>query len=142
MNKKMLLILIVVVLLIVIASGVVFFVVSTKALKPKEETLKINKNIVMYSFDDSFVTNIKDSRKILKSVIEVELENKKIEELLKAREPEIRNEINLILRSKNEQDFEGSEGQSRLQKEILESLRKIIKTDKVLNVYFNEFIIN
>mgnify|MGYP000878507062 FL=1 len=59
-----------------------------------------------------------------------------------ARNPEIRNEINLILREKNEEDLSGSEGQLKLQTEILEALRKLLKTEKILNVYFDEFIIN
>lgn len=141
-NKNILLILIIILLLVVIILGVSFYMMSSKTSKSAEEVLKIDKNIIMYSFDDSFVSNIKESRRILKITIKIELANKKIEELIKAREPEIRNEINFILRSKTEQDLEGSEGQTKLQKQILESIRKIIKSEKVLNVYFDEFIIN
>ncbi len=141
MNKKMLLIIIAVVLLILIILGIVFIIVTTKIPDSKEKAIKINKKIVMYGFDESFVTNIKDSKKILKTVIEVELANKKIEELVKARESEIRNEIYLILRSKKEKDFDGAEGQINLQKEITDSIRNIIKSKDVLNVYFREFII-
>lgn len=141
MNKKMLLIIIAVALFIIIIAGVVFFMLSINSSKPKEEVLKLDKNIIMYSFEDSFVTNIKDSKKILKTVIDVEIADKKIEELITAREPEIRNEINLILRSKTEKDLEGSEGQESLQNELLASLRKIIKTEKIINIYFKEFII-
>ncbi len=141
MNKKMLLIIIAVALFIIIIAGVVFFMLSINSSKPKEEVLKLDKNIIMYSFEDSFVTNIKNSKKILKTVIDVEIADKKIEELITAREPEIRNEINLILRSKTEKDLEGSEGQESLQNELLASLRKIIKTEKIINIYFKEFII-
>lgn len=140
-NKNILLVLIVIILLLIIVLGVAFYMISTNASGSKEETLKIDKKIIMYSFDESFVSNVKDSRKILKITISIELANKKIEELVLARGPEIRNEINYILRSKNEQDLEGSEGQAKLQKQILEATRKIIKSEKVLNVYFNEFII-
>lgn len=141
MNKKMLLIIIAVILLIVIISGIVFIIVSTNNSRPKEEVLKLDKKIVMYEFDESFVTNVKDSKKILKTVIEVELASKKIEELVGARESEIRNEIYLILRSKREEDFDGAEGQIKLQKEITDRIKNIIKTENVLNVYFREFII-
>lgn len=140
-NKNIFLVLIVIILLLMIVLGVAFYMMSSRASDPRGEVLKIDKNIVMYSFDESFVSNIKDSRRILKITISIELANKKIEELVKAREPEIRNEINSILRSKNEQNLEGAEGQTKLQKQILESIRSIIKSEKVLNVYFNEFII-
>ncbi len=142
MNKKMLLILIAVILLIAITLAIVFVVLSLNTTKPKEETLKINKSHVMFTFADSFVTNIKESKRILKSVIEVEVADRKTENLLIAREAEIRNEIYLTLRSKKEEDFEGAEGQTNLQKEIMDIIKRILKTDKVLNVYFLEFIIS
>jgi len=107
----------------------------------EEESLKINKNIIMYSFDESFISNVKDSNRILKVTIKMELSNSKIQEIVKARNPEIRHEINLLLRGKTEEDLKGSEGQSNLQKEILNVTRKLLNTEKVLNVYFDEFII-
>lgn len=140
-NKNILLVLTVIILLLMIVVGVAFYMLSINASSSKEDVLKVDKKIVMYSFDESFVSNVLDSRRILKVTINIELANKKIEELIVAREPEIRNEINYILRSKNEQDLEGSEGQLKLQKQILEAIRKIIKSEKVLNVFFSEFII-
>lgn len=141
-NKNILLILTVIVLLLIIVLGVAFYMISSKTLSSEEKTIRLDKNIVMYSFDDSFISNVKDSRRILKIIVKIEIENNKIQKLIEAREPEIRNEINLILRSKTEQDLEGSEGQTKLQKQILDCIKGIIKTEKILNVYFDEFIIN
>ena len=118
-NKNILLILTVIVLLLIIVLGVAFYMISSKTLSSEEKTIRLDKNIVMYSFDDSFISNVKDSRRILKIIVKIEIENNKIQKLIEAREPEIRNEINLILRSKTEQDLEGSEGQTKLQKQIL-----------------------
>jgi len=106
-----------------------------------QETYKIDKNIKMYSFEDPFVSNVKDSNKILKLVVRLELSNSKIEEIAIARTPQLRHEINLLLRGKTEEDLKGSEGQSNLQKEILDVTRKLLNTEQVLNVYFDEFII-
>lgn len=141
MGKRKILIMIVVVLIfIIIVSVFTLFFIRENSIK-KDDMIKIDKNIRMYSFDNSFVTNLKDSKRILKATIKLELSNSKIEEIVIARNPEIRNEINLILRGKNEEALKGSEGQAMLQKEILDTLRKLLKTESLLNVYFDEFII-
>lgn len=141
MGKRKILIMTVAALSLIIMISLAAILLTRGNSIKKEEMIKIDKNIKMYSFEDSFVTNLKDSKKILKATIKLELSNSKIEEVVDARNPEIRNEINLILRGKNEEDLNGSEGQTMLQKEILETLRKLLKTENILNVYFDEFII-
>ena len=106
-----------------------------------QESIKIDKNIKIYSFDEPFVSNIKDSNKILKIIIKLEISNSRIEEVVDAKNPEIRHEINLLLRGKTEEDLKGSEGQSMLQREILDLIKKLLDTESVKNVYFDEFII-
>jgi len=137
--KKNILLIIVIILLIIIIFGMTVLFMQKNA--ANEETFKIDKNIKMFSFDSPFISNVKDSNKILKVIIRLELSNSKIEEVINARSPELRHEINLILRGKTEEDLKGSEGQSNLQREILGVTRKLLNTEKVLNVYFDEFII-
>jgi len=136
--KKNILLVIVIILLIIITFGLTVLFMQNNA---GQETYKIDKNIKMYSFEDPFVSNVKDSNKILKLVVRLELSNSKIEEIAIARTPQLRHEINLLLRGKTEEDLKGSEGQSNLQKEILDVTRKLLNTEQVLNVYFDEFII-
>jgi len=135
-----LIIVIILLVFVIIATGFILYFIKSND-TAKEELLKVDKNIIMYSFDDSFISNVKDSKKILKITIKLELPNSKIEKLIDARNPEIRNEVNLILRGKTEEDLNGSEGQVKLQEEILGVVKKILKTDKILNVFFDEFII-
>jgi len=138
--KKNILLIIVIILLIIITIGITALFMQ-KNTTNEEEAIKIDKNIKMYSFDSPFISNVKDSNKIIKVTIRLELSNSKIEEVINARSPELRHEINLLLRGKTEGDLKGSEGQSNLQKEILGVTRKLLNTEKVLNVYFDEFII-
>lgn len=135
-----LIIAIILLVFVIIATGFVLYFIKMND-TAKEELVKVDKNIVMYSFDDSFISNVKDSKKILKITIKLELPNSKIEKLIDARNPQIRNEVNLLLRGKTEEDLNGSEGQVKLQEEILGVVKKILKTDKILNVFFDEFII-
>ncbi|MGI5998810.1 MAG: hypothetical protein ACOX89_09130, partial [Lutispora sp.] len=60
MIKKNILLIIVIILIIVITFGLTVFFMQ-KNIGGEEESLKINKNIIMYSFDESFISNVKDS---------------------------------------------------------------------------------
>lgn len=143
MNKKnIILISIIVFLLLIIIFGTVYYIATINNIKkPEDNPIKIDKNIVMYDFGQAFISNVKESKRVLKVSISIELANSKISELIEGRKPEIVNKINLILRDKKEEDLSGAQGQLRLQNEILAEIRKILNTDKVLNIFFSEFIV-
>lgn len=141
-KNNILLIAIIVFLLLVIAIAAVLYVFSlnnTKAVS--DNPIKIDKDVIMYQFDNAFINNLKDTKKLLKVTISLELANSKIQTLVDARKPEILNNINLIVREKTEEDLVGAEGQKKLQREILDTIRKMLNTEKVMNVYFHEFIV-
>lgn len=141
MKKNIILITIIILLLLVIISGIIIYMlVNGQPKEPKEEPRKIDKNLVMVTVGDSFVNNVKDSKKICKVTLKIEI-NKKIEELVTNRESEIRDRINAIVRSKTELDLAGQEGQIKLQKEILIAIQKILNSKDIINVYFDEFIV-
>lgn len=141
MEKKNFLLKIIIILLLIILIAVLIFFLSYRSNSNNQESIKVDKNIKIYSFEDPFISNIKDSNKILKVVIKLELTNPKIEDVINAKNSEIRHEINLLLRGKTEEDLKGSEGQAMVQKEILDVVRKLLDTESVRNVYFDEFII-
>ncbi len=141
MKKNIILIAIIILLLLVIVSGIIVYMIfSGKTAKKAEEPRKIDKNVITVTVGDSFVNNVKDSKKMCKLVLKFEID-KKIEELMLNRESEIRDKINLLIRSKTELDLAGQEGQLKLQKEILQAVRKILNSEKVVNVFFDEFIV-
>lgn len=141
LEKKNFLLKIIIILLLIILIAVLIFFLSYRSNSNNQESIKVDKNIKIYSFEDPFISNIKDSNKILKVVIKLELTNPKIEDVINAKNSLIRHEINLLLRGKTEDDLKGSEGQSMVQKEILDVIRKLLDTESVQNVYFDEFII-
>lgn len=141
-KKNVLLIAIIVFLILAITITVVFYMLSiNKTKNTTDNPIKIDKNVVMYQFENAFVNNLKESKKLLKVTISLELANGKIQELVDGRKPEILNNINSLVREKTEEDLAGAEGQKRLQKEILSTIRKMLNTEKVINVYFHEFIV-
>lgn len=141
LEKKNFLLKIIIILLLIILIAVLIFFLSYRSNSNNQESIKVDKNIKIYSFQDPFISNIKDSNKILKVVIKLELTNPRIEDVINAKNSEIRHEINLLLRGKTEEDLKGSEGQAMVQKEILDVVRKLLDTESVRNVYFDEFII-
>ncbi len=141
-KNNILLIAIIVFLILVIAIAAVFYAFSlNKVQNTSDNPIKIDKDVVMYQFDNAFINNLKESKKLLKVTISLELANSKVQELVDGRKPEILNNINLIVREKTEEDLAGAEGQKKLQKEILGAIRKMLSTEKVMNVYFHEFIV-
>ena len=85
--------------------------------------------------------NIRESRKILKVNLVLETTDEKLSEKLDANRPKITNNILELLRSKDEGSLSVEQGQKILRSEILESVKKIVSSDKVIDVYFVEFII-
>ena len=140
MKKNIILIAIIILLLLVIISGIIIYILLNNQKAMTEEPIKIDKNIMMVTIGDSFVNNVKDSKKICKLTMKVEI-NKDVAELVTYRESEIRDRINSIIRSKTEENLAGKEGQEKLQKEIVEAIRRIINSKEVKNVYFDEFIV-
>ena len=140
MKKNIILIAVIILLLLVIVSGIIIYMILNTPKEVKEEPIKIDKDLMMVTIGDSFVNNVKDSKKICKLTMKVEI-NKDVAELITYRESEIRDKINSMIRSKTEADLEGKEGQEKLQKEIVTAIQNIINSKKVKNVYFDEFIV-
>lgn len=140
MKKNIVLIAIIILLLLLIISGIIMYVILNAPKEVKEEPIKIDKKLMMIAIGDSFVNNVKDSKKICKVTLKVEI-NKEVAELVTYRESEIRDRINALVRSKTEEDLAGKEGQEKLQKEIVEIIQKIINSKEIKNVYFDEFIV-
>jgi len=140
MKKNIILIVIIILLLLIIVSGIIIYMILNNSKEPKEETVKIDKELMMVTIGDSFVNNVKDSKKICKLTMQVEI-YKEVAELITYRESEIRDKINALIRSKTEADLDGREGQEKLQKEIVSIIQKIINSKKIKSVYFDEFIV-
>ncbi len=140
MKRNIILIAIIILLLLVIVSGIIIYMIFNTPKEVKEEPIKIDKDLMMVTMGNDFVNNVKDSKKICKLTLKVEI-NKEVAELVTYRESEIRDRINALIRSKTEVDLAGKEGQEKLQKEIITIIQKIINSKEIRNVYFDEFIV-
>lgn len=140
-NKNFVLIAIIILLLVVILSGIILYIfMLNKPEEPAVKEISIDKKVVLYEFDSSFVNNVKDSKRIAKLTIKMDVDTKLVE-LLDYRNSEIIDKINMIMRNKTEQDLAGVEGQLKLKSEVKEAIKKILSTEKKIEVYIVELIV-
>lgn len=140
-KKNLILIVIIILLLFVILSGIILYIfVINKPEEAKIKEITINKDVVLYDFGAPFVNNVKDSKSMAKLTIKLDVD-KKLVELLDNRKSEIIDKINQIMRGKTEEDLKGVEGQLKVKNEIRDAIRKIISTEKKIEVYVEELIV-
>lgn len=136
--KNLVNILLVVLIIIVsaIAAYLYFFVMNADSL-PSHDT----KNVVYYSPGDSFITNLKGSRRYIKVDIQLELSNKALISEFNKRNAEMRDEIYSTLRDSTVEEIDGAEGQDKLRMKLVERLNKLFNTSDIINVYFTDFVV-
>ncbi len=90
---------------------------------------------------DAFVTNVKDSKRLLKTDIIVEVLDQKTATLLEEKNYLVRDVVNDILRSKTEEELSAADTQRMLNQEITAALGESLSTESVYSVYFNTLVI-
>ncbi len=96
----------------------------------------------IYSLE-TFIVNLVGGRgkNYLKAKVELELDSDKTEIEINKRLPQVRDAILTMLSSKSNEDINTLEGKFQLRAEIISTLNQYLKTGKVRNVYFTDFIV-
>lgn len=136
MSKKGLTIIIISLVALIIGVMIGIFVYMNGPGETKgKELLTYNTGI------EDLYCNIKDSKKVVKINMVIETKNTKLNESLESKKFLIRDLTNEIVVSKTDQDLLGEDGQAKLKKEILARLEEVFKSEEIINIYFNDFII-
>ncbi len=135
MKKKTI---IVIAVLLVAAAGVYFFMLD----KPLPE-----KTYSTYSPGDYFVTNIKDSKALIKTTIVLELhayeeDIESITQYLTENNHILRDIIVFTLRSKTEEELRSENIDLTLREEIVNSISEKMEINYISAVYFNDYVVN
>ncbi len=137
MSKNTIVIIIIVLLLsliVGIAVGIFFFSKNSGEKKEKE--------IQTYSITlEDLYCNIKDSKRILKIRITLETTSEKTLGKLTEKQFLIRDEVNKIIANLTEDELRGKEGQVNLQNQIKTNIVDLFNDESIINIYFNDFII-
>jgi flagellar FliL protein len=144
------------VLLLAVAGGAFFFLYSApsdekiaeeiaqeEAQEPKPQEKKSEAEIGVTVPLKPFVVNLADpkARHFLKATIVLEVDSDKTKEEVDKLLPRIRNDIIMLLSSQTLEDVISIEGKVRLRDGIAARIGRIIGSEKLLNVYFDTFVV-
>jgi flagellar FliL protein len=128
-------VIIIIVAVLLVAGGAVYFLFLKPAPEPE---------LSYYSPGESFVTNIKDSVRLLKTSVVLEISSTDTEEVLeylKENNHVIRDIVLFTLREKTEEELRSMGIDEGLRKELQENISKKMGIDYLQRVYFNDFVI-
>ncbi|MBU0481460.1 MAG: flagellar basal body-associated FliL family protein [Proteobacteria bacterium] len=91
----------------------------------------------------AFTVNLADpkGKRYLKLQVELELENELAVELATKAEPKLRDMVIMLLTSLTFEDVMTPEGKIRIRDELLDRFNRIMRPEKVKNIYFTEFVV-
>lgn len=130
MNKKLLIALAIIALSV--GSAYVGF-----SLVDKESEVKY----YVYQPGEFFVTNITDSRNLLKSNITIEMRDKKKFDEFQKNTFKIRDIIIYVLRSKTYDEIKNPNIQNILKTQIKNNINELFGGDGIEDIFFNEFVL-
>lgn len=136
MNKKVMIIILV---LVLAAAGVLYFTVFKGE---DEEPVRPEDNYYSYVPGDYFITNVKDSSRLLKVTIVLQLDSNKLEEKLKKEQYIIRDNILFYLRSLREEDILSEDIEDNLRANLKPILNEALGFESIVNIYFNDFVMS
>ena len=96
----------------------------------------------MYELE-SFIVNLSggSGNNYLKIKISLELNKEELKTELEKRLPQFRDAILSLLSSKTYTEVKTLEGKSQIRAEIMATMNQYLKTGKITNVYFSDFIV-
>ena len=97
----------------------------------------------IYSYDPGgyFVTNVVDSKNLLKAGLIIEVSGKEQYEELSKNNCNVRDAIICVLRNKAYEEIRDPQIQNELKNEINKMLSRSFDINTIQNIYFNEFVI-
>jgi flagellar FliL protein len=92
---------------------------------------------------ETFLVNLNEpqGKRYLKAKVTLELDTVKVQMELEKRLPQIRDAVLAMLSSKTYADISDLTGKYQLRAEIISMINSYLKTGKIANVYFTEFIV-
>ena len=92
---------------------------------------------------ETFLVNLNEpqGKRYLKAKVTIELDTENVQVELERRLPQIRDGVLTMLSSKAYSDISDLTGKYQLRAELISIINSYLKTGKIANVYFTEFIV-
>ena len=138
MSKTLIIILLVVVILIVAAGAAIYFFMF-RGQDAEESQPQIEAGIVFHT-GEVFVTNLRNSELLLKTDIFISVPDRNLR-ILQDNVQLVRDRIIRVLRSFTEEDILKEDLQDIVGDRIKSDLQNTLNIDKIIDVYFTEFVV-
>lgn len=125
---------------LLVVSAIVFTGLKLFVFNDKGEPEEVIKKSYYYNLDQ-MICNLKETTRIVRLNIIIEATDSKLLEEFENKSFLIKNEVNQIIRNKTYEDLEGKKGQLALQNELTNKLKSVFNTEEIINIYFEELII-
>lgn len=131
MQKKVIIILSAVIVLLI--SGIVTFFVLTNQ----------SEKVTIYTYDpgEFFITNVMDSKSLIKADMLFEVSNKDTNEFLTENQFKVRDVVIKVLRGKTQSEIMKADIQMEIEKDVIKELSETYQLEGIDHVYFNEFVV-
>ncbi len=129
---------IIITVVLVLVAGVAAYIFLLNPQQPAEAQGK-----QMYSYEpgDYFVTNIKDSTRLLKTTIVLAVDDPNKTEYMDEHKQIIRDIIISTLREKTEDELRSMDIQDKLRVEIVNNIRAKLDMNYLVTLYFNDLVL-
>jgi len=136
MNKTIIIILAVVVI-VLIAAAALYFVVGGNSQEAEAE--QIERGVIFHT-GEVFVTNLKNSELLLKSDVYISVPDRNLR-IFQDNLQLVRDRIIRVLRQFTEEDIVKDDFQDLVRDKIKNDLQNTLNIDKIIDVYFAEFVL-
>lgn len=126
---------------IIIAVAVIALGIATYFLFFSNKDAEAAKEITYdFAIEDAFITNVKQSDRLLKTTVILVLNKKDMDEYLDKNLYTLRDTILFILRDLTEGDITSTEIQHSLRRRIADALNQTLEIDNIVSVKFSDFV--
>lgn len=134
---KKIIIIVVIVVAVLGGAGAGFWFVTSRPVSTKVVVLPT----FAVEFEESFITDIYKSSKLLKADVAIECTNKKFSVKMTEEVDKVRDIIVSTFRNKTETELKGVENEKHLKEELIKRINAEFKTTYVSEVFFSNFVI-
>ena len=139
--KRLVIVLSILVVILMIGMGFFMYYIFASAKSAFDDKTVQEEDVIGYNTGSPFITTLKDSNKIIKADIVIEVPDKQDEKILSDFNYRVRDCILTILGNINEEDINNKDFKDNLKTEIKNALQDMLKTVSIKGIYFNEFVI-
>lgn len=139
--NKMIVVLIVLLIVTLIGIGFFMYYIFAPAKTAFGDIIVHDEDVIGYNTGSPFITTLRDSRKIIKADIVIEIHDKKDERILSDFNYRVRDCILTILGNISEDDIKSEDFKDNLKSDIKNKLQEMLETITIKGIYFNEFVI-